>query len=143
MLLDLDYSWVSSKYPAHPNTKPGEKPDTKVFDGIVRAQKEAQPFVYPDGLIELPMNPISDIGAFRVGRWKLAWFLEALRLVLEWVLNNGAVFDFLAHPSCLYVMDPDFKAIELICEMTRRAGDRAALVDLRDIAERVRASGKR
>jgi hypothetical protein len=142
MLVDLGFSWISSKYPAHPNSKPGEEPDATVLDGIVRAQKQAQPFVYPGGLIEVPMSPISDIGAFRGGRWKLAWFLKALRLALEWVLENRAVFDFLAHPSCLYVMDPECKAIELICEMTRKAGDRAALVDLRDIAERARASGK-
>jgi hypothetical protein len=142
MLVDLGFTWVSSKYPAHPNSKPGEEPEATVLDGIVRAQKEAQPFVYPGGLIEVPMSPISDIGAFRGGRWKLAWFLRALRLALEWVLDNRAVFDFLAHPSCLYVMDPEFKAIELICEMTRKAGDRAALVDLRDIAERVRVGGK-
>jgi hypothetical protein len=143
MLRDLGFAWVSSKYPAHPNSKPGEKPEASVLDGIVKAQKQAQPFVYPDGLIEIPMSPISDIGAFRGGRWKLTWFLQALRLALAWVLDNGAVFDFLGHPSCLYVMDPEFKAIELICEMTRKAGDRAALVDLRDIAQRVRASGKR
>jgi hypothetical protein len=142
MLRDLGFSWVSGKYPAHSNSKPGEKPDASVLDGIVKAQEQAQPFVYPDGLIEVPMSPISDIGAFRGGRWKLPWFLQALRLALAWVLDNGAVFDFLGHPSCLYVMDPDFKAIELICEMTRKAGDRAALVDLRDIAQRVRASGK-
>lgn len=142
MLVDLGFSWVSSKYPAHPNSKPGEEPDATVLAGIVRAQRQAQPFVYPGGLIEVPMSPISDIGAFRGGRWKLAWFLKALRSALEWVLDNRAVFDFLAHPSCLYVMDPEFKAIELICEMTRKAGDRAALVDLRDIAERARAAGK-
>jgi peptidoglycan/xylan/chitin deacetylase (PgdA/CDA1 family) len=142
MLADLGFTWVSSKYPAHPNSSAGREPDATVLDGIVRAQKQAQPFVYPGGLIEIPMSPISDIGAFRGGRWKLEWFLKALRLALEWVLDNRAVFDFLAHPSCLYVMDPDFKAIELICAMTRKAGDRAALVDLRDIAMRVRARVK-
>jgi peptidoglycan/xylan/chitin deacetylase (PgdA/CDA1 family) len=135
MLTELGFSWISSKYPAHPNSKAGQEPDAKVLDGVVQAQRQAQPFVYPEGLIEIPMSPISDITAFRAGRWKLDWFLKALRLALEWVLDNGAVFDFLAHPSCLYVMDPEFKAIQMICSMTRKAGDRAALVDLRDIAE--------
>jgi hypothetical protein len=141
MLQDLGFGWVSSKYPAHANSMPGREPDAKVLDSIVAAQKEAQPFVYPKGLIEVPMSPISDIGAFRNGRWKLEWFLKALRLALEWVIDNGAVFDFLGHPSCLYVTDPDFKAIELICEMTAKAGDRAALVDLGTIAERTRGKG--
>ena len=140
MLQDLGFSWVSSKYPAHPNGKEGLEPDAKVLDGIVQAQRQAQPFVYPGGLIEIPMSPISDIAAFRTGRWKLEWFLKALRLALEWVLDNGAVFDFLGHPSCLYVMDPEFKAVELICAMTRKAGDRAALVELRAVAERTRVT---
>ncbi len=140
MLQDLGFGWVSSKYPAHANTAPGREPDAKVLGSIVAAQKEAQPFVYPGGLVEVPMSPISDIGAFRNGRWKLEWFLKALRLALEWVIDNGACFDFLGHPSCLYVTDPDFRAIELICETAAKAGDRAALVDLAALA--ARAGGK-
>ncbi len=140
MLTDLGFTWVSSKYPAHPNSSPGKEPDAKVLDGIVQAQRQAQPFVYPGGLVDIPMSPISDIGAFRNGRWKLPWFLKALTLALEWVIEQRAVFDFLAHPSCLYVMDPEFQAIELICSMTQKAGQRAALVDLRDIADQVKKS---
>jgi peptidoglycan/xylan/chitin deacetylase (PgdA/CDA1 family) len=142
MLLDLDFKWVSSKYPAHPTLREGREPDARVLDGIVQAQRQAQPFTYPGGLIEVPMSPVSDIVAFRTGRWKLEWFLKAVQLALEWALDSRAVFDFLGHPSCLYVMDPEFKAIELICAMTRKAGDRAALVDLRYVAERVRAAGR-
>jgi hypothetical protein len=37
-------------------------------------------------------------------------------------------------------MDPEFKAVELICAMTRKAGDRAALVELRAVAERTRVT---
>ena len=36
-------------------------------------------------------------------------------------------------------MDPEFRAIELICELVRKSSDRAALVDLNQIARRVRA----
>jgi peptidoglycan/xylan/chitin deacetylase (PgdA/CDA1 family) len=138
MLAELGFTWVSSKYPAHPLGTPGRRPTANVLDAIVGAQKQAQPFVYPGGLIEVPMSPVSDISAFRGGRWKLDWFLDALRLALEWVIDNGAVFDFLAHPSCLYVTDPDFKAIELICATVRKAGDRAALATLGDLAGRAR-----
>ena len=52
--------------------------------------------------------------------------------------RTAAVFDFLAHPSCLYVVDPEFKAIELICDLVSRAGDRAAIVDLGTIARRTK-----
>src|SRR5205814_3684164 len=114
----------SAKYPVHPNSQPGTEPTSEVFEGIVKAQTAAQPFVYPTGLLDIPMNPISDIGAFRNGRWKLEYFLKAIRLGVEWAIENRAVFDFLSHPACLYAMDPEFRAIELICELVKKAGDR-------------------
>lgn len=138
MFLDLGFKWISCKYPAHPYGDPGTPPTKAVLDGIVNAQKAAQPFVYPSGLIDIPMSPISDIGAFRNGRWKLDDFLTAIRLGVEWAIENRAVFDFLAHSSVLYPSDPEFKAIELICDLVKKAGDRAALVDLDFIARNAR-----
>ncbi len=137
MLLELGFKWCSGKYPAHPNSKPGEEPSAEVLDGIVKAQAGAQPFRYASGLVEIPMSPISDIGAFRNGRWKLEWFLKAIRLAAEWCIAERAVFDFLCHPACLSAMDPEFRAIELICELAQKAGDRAALVDLNTVMKRV------
>ena len=134
MLLDLGFRWVSSKYPAHPVGEPGREPTAEILQAIARAQGAAQPYRYPDGLIELPMSPISDINAFRNGRWKLDWFLRAIDLALDWTLERGAVFDFLAHPSCLYVVDPEFRAVERICERVRAAGKRAVLTDLSTIS---------
>jgi hypothetical protein len=139
MLADLGFTWVSSKYPTHPLNDAGKEPAQAVFEGIVKAQLEAQPFVYPKGLVEVPMSPISDITAFRGGRWKLEWFLKAVRLGVEWAIDNKAAFDFLGHPSCLYVTDPEFKTIDLICDLVKRAGTGAALVDLATIAQRTKA----
>jgi hypothetical protein len=48
------------------------------------------------------------------------------------------VFDFLAHPSCLGIVDPHFETIDLICNMVRRAGDRAQLATLDMAAARAR-----
>ena len=141
MLLDLGFDWVSSKYPTHAMTKPGTEPTPAIYESIVSAQRAAQPFLYPTGLVEVPMSPVSDIGAFRGGRWKLDYFLTAVRLAVEWVIERRAVFDFLGHPSCLYVVDPQFKTIELICDLVRKAGNRAALVDLNAIARRVKPLG--
>lgn len=137
MLLDQGFKWVSSKYPAHANSKPGERPTQAVFDDIVRAQSEAQPFVYPTGLIEIPMNPISDIGAFRGGRWPLDDFLKAIRVGVEWAIEHKAVYDFLAHPSCLLATDPKFKSLELICDLAAAAGNKAEIVGLDKIAGQV------
>jgi peptidoglycan/xylan/chitin deacetylase (PgdA/CDA1 family) len=139
MLSSLGFSWVSSKYPAHPMGEAGQKPTGAVLQAIVKAQATAQPFCYPTELIEVPMSPISDIGAFRNGRWKLEWFLKAIRLGVEWAIENRAVFDFLGHPSCLYVTDPEFRTLDLICGLVKKAGHRAALVDLGTIARRAEA----
>src|SRR5262249_34000429 len=136
MLRDLGFTWVSSLYPRHPFGEPGQEPAAAVYEGIVKAQTAAQPFVYDDGLVEVPMSPISDITAFRSGRWKLPWFLEALEQTARWAIEERAVFDFLAHPSCLYVVDPEFKAIDLLCTLVRKAGKHAALTDLGTIARR-------
>jgi peptidoglycan/xylan/chitin deacetylase (PgdA/CDA1 family) len=141
MLLDEGFTWVSSKYPAHATTKPGERPTKAVFDDIVRSQSAAQPFVYPTGLIEIPMSPISDIGAFRGGRWPLDDFLTAIRLGLEWCIEHKAVYDFLAHPSCLVATDPTFKALELICKIVKDSGGKAEIVGLDEVAARVAKSG--
>jgi hypothetical protein len=142
MLRELGYDWVSSLYPPPPiPPEPLQEPTAAMLEGIVAAQSKAQPFVYPDGLIEVPMSPISDIGAFRNGQWKLEWFLRAVRMSVEWAIDNRAVFDFLAHPSCLYVVDPEFKSIELICDLVRKAGNKAAIVDLGTIAKRASVIG--
>jgi peptidoglycan/xylan/chitin deacetylase (PgdA/CDA1 family) len=140
MLQGLGFKWVSSRYPSHPRTEPMQEPTDAVLDGIVAAQANAQPFVYPEGLIEVPMSPISDIGAFRSGRWRLEWFLESIGRAVEWAIEHRAVFDFLGHPSCLYVVDPEFRTIELICRLVRQAGSRAAIVDLGTIAKQAPGS---
>jgi peptidoglycan/xylan/chitin deacetylase (PgdA/CDA1 family) len=142
MLLDQGFTWVSSKYPTHLYGKVGETPPADVFESIVKAQADAQPFVYPSGLIEVPMSPISDVGAFRSTRWSLDAFLKATRLGVEWAIENRAVFDLLVHPSCLVVEDPDFRIVRLICELVRAAGDRAEIVTLDRIAAGIAKSNK-
>ena len=139
MLLDLGFKWVSGKYPAHPNSNPpGTDPTAEIFDDITKAQAAAQPFVYPTGLIEIPMAPISDVGAFRNGRWKLKDFLKATKMNVEWAIEKRAVFDFLSHPAVLSAKDPEFRTIDLICDIVKRAGDRAQIVNLDTIAKMVK-----
>lgn len=137
LLHDAGFRWVSSKYPLHETGKPKERPGPEVFASIVKAQEQAQPLVYPSGLIEIPMSPISDVMAFRSNFWKLEYFLQAVRMGVEWAIETGSVYDFLAHPSCLVVEDPNFEAIKLICDLVQAAGDKAAIVGLDTIADRV------
>lgn len=141
MLLDQGYRWVSSKYPAHSMSQPGERPGEDVMKGIVTTQAQAQPFAYPSGLVEVPMSPISDVTAFRSGRWDLPSFLEAIRRGVSWAIERRATFDFLAHPSCLTVTDPEFKTLELICDLAQAAGDRATITDLGTLAARANRRG--
>ena len=134
LLKELGYRWVSSLYPAHPNTDPHQEPSDEVLDAIASSQHASQPFAYPDGSIEVPMSPISDIGAFRTGRWKLEWFLRSVERSVRWAIEHGAAFDFLAHPSCLGVVDPEFKTLDLICRLVEESAGRAELTDLNAIA---------
>jgi peptidoglycan/xylan/chitin deacetylase (PgdA/CDA1 family) len=138
MLLDCGFPWVSCKYPHHPVGEVGAKPTKEILDAIVKSQAEAQPFVYPTGLVDVPMSPISDVNAFRRARWGLADFLHVTRMGVEWAIEHGASFDFLGHPSCLGVVDPEFRTIDLICDLVEKAGDRAAIVDVGTIAARVK-----
>jgi hypothetical protein len=140
LLRELGFTWVSSMYPAH-KMETGKEPSREVLDSIVAAQSAAQPLAYPDGLVEVPMSPISDITAFRGGKWKLPWFLQGVRTGVEWAIENGAVFDFLGHPSCLYVTDPEFRTVDLICSLVKKAGRKAVLTDLDTVARQVRAAG--
>lgn len=135
-LQDLGFTWVSSKYPAHPNSEPMKEASEEVLKAIVAANEKAQPFRYPDGLIEVPMSPISDIGAFRNCRWKLDWFLNSIRRSVERTIATRTVFDFLAHPSCLGVVDPEFKTIDLILDLVKRSEGRAVIGSLDSLAER-------
>lgn len=141
-LLDLGFTWASCRYPTHAGVTasdaPHQTPTADDLAAIVAAQSAAQPFVYPTGLVEVPMSPVSDVVAFRTGRWTLDGFLAAIRRAVEWTISQRAVFDFLAHPSCLGVVDPEFRALDLICDLVERAGPAAALVDLDTIAARAR-----
>jgi peptidoglycan/xylan/chitin deacetylase (PgdA/CDA1 family) len=137
LLKESGFTWVSSKYPPHLSGESGKPPGEEVYESIVEAQKPAQPFRYSNGLIDIPMSPISDVTAFRSKKWKLDWFLEATRRNVAWAIETGSVFDFLAHPSCLVVEDPKFQTIRLICEMVKAAGDRAEIATLDQIAARM------
>lgn len=140
LLKDSGFSWVSSKYPAHKLVgKVGRTPPSEDLNAILEALPAAQPFVYPTGLIEIPMSPISDINAFRTGRWPLRAFKEAIQQAIEWTIERRAVFDFLAHPSCLGIVDPECETIEMICDLVQKNKDRAAIVDLETIAQRTTA----
>jgi peptidoglycan/xylan/chitin deacetylase (PgdA/CDA1 family) len=143
MLLEMGYTWVSSKYPAHPIAiSEGKPPDGKTVAGIIAAQQGAQPFVYPkSGLVELPMSPISDVGAFRNGRWPLDSFVETIKAGVSWAIEQRAVFSFLGHPSCLVATDPGFRTIDAICELVAGAGERAQIVTLESTVSRAKPAG--
>ncbi len=137
MLLAEGFQWVSSGYPRHKYGRPKEEPTQDVYQSILNAQQQAQPYVYPTGLIEIPMSPISDVGAFRSSFWKLKYFLKSVELCVQQAIEQGGVFDFLCHPSIMYVEDPKFETIKLICDLVNQAGNRAEIVGLSEIAKRV------
>ena len=137
LLIDQGYRWVSSLYPTHRAAITDDAAWDEVCADIVAQQQASQPFVYPSGLIEVPMSPVSDVTAFRAHQWKLDQFLEAIQAAVSWTIEHRAVFDFLANPSCLYVTDPEFRTIDLICDLVNKSSDKAAFADLDRIADRV------
>jgi hypothetical protein len=143
MLLSLGFDWISCKYPVHAGMEDlvaarKTEPSDAAYANILAAQPEAQPFLYSTGLLDIPMSPISDIGAFRNGRWQLEHLLKAIRLAMQWVIERRAVFDFLCHPSVIGVKDPNFQAIDLICDLVEQSGGAAEIVSLDLIAKRAR-----
>jgi hypothetical protein len=136
MLLELGFTWVSSVYPPHDLRLPMQEPSEAVYAAIVATQAKSQPFRYPSGLIEVPMSAPSDITSFRSGRWKLSWFKEGVRRGVQWAIDHGAAYDFLAHPSCLYVTDPKFETIDMICQMVADAREQAEIVSVDALARR-------
>jgi hypothetical protein len=111
MLQTQGFRWISGKYARHPLEDPADS-------YLPAVMKQSQPYRYPEtGLLEIPMSPVSDINAFRSGRWTLGRFETAVRRGVEWTLANNAVYDFLAHPSCLGVVDPGFRVIDMICDL--------------------------
>lgn len=144
MLLKQGYTWVSSLYPAHdigPVPQTGSAaPTAEVLRSIEQAAATAQPFVYPTGLVELPMSPVSDIGAFRNGRWPLASFVECIERCVAAAIERRRVYDFLAHPSCLLATDPEFQAIDRICGLVRASKGTAEIVTLDTVAAGVKGN---
>jgi hypothetical protein len=143
MLLGQGFDWISCKYPAHTGVEDlhatgKSTPSDAAYANIVATQAEAQPFLYASGLLDIPMSPISDIGAFRNGRWQLEHLLKAIRLAMDWVIERRGVYDFLCHPSVIGVIDPGFKAIDLICDLVEKSNGAAEIVSLDIIAKRAR-----
>jgi peptidoglycan/xylan/chitin deacetylase (PgdA/CDA1 family) len=136
LLKDEGFHWVSSRYPRHPVETTDAGPTAATVTAIEAAIADAQPYRYPEGLLEIPMSAISDINAFRSNRWKLEWFHEAIRRGIAKAIEQQAVFDFLAHPSCLGIEDPEATSLKLICDLVEQSNGKAELVTLTQIAER-------
>ena len=135
LLLSHGYTWISSMYPRHPVKADTAAPQPGELEAIVAVQQSAQPFTYPSGLVELPMSPPSDVTIMRTGRWNLSDFRRGVESALDWCIEPGKVWDFLAHPSALGVADPKFEIIDLIIDKVKRAGRRARLVRLDEVAK--------
>jgi peptidoglycan/xylan/chitin deacetylase (PgdA/CDA1 family) len=129
MLLKQGFRWVSSKYPRHPVDR------TDPAGYLPAALQASQPYRYPEtGLTEIPMSPVSDISAFRNGRWPLERFLDVIRFAVDWTIENGTVFDLLIHPSCIGVVDRQMRTLDLISSLVESARDRAEIVTLDAVA---------
>ena len=135
LLLELGFSWISSKYPRHLATRDQQGVPQSTYDNIIQAQQDAQPFKYESGLIEIPMSPISDVNAFRSNFWTLDEFTKAISMSVKSVIAKRQVYDFLCHPSCLLVEDPDHKTLQTIIKTVQAKPDLAGISTLDEIAK--------
>lgn len=138
LLQGLGIEWLTSQAVDHVMDVAREKPGPGDYAKIVRAQKQNQPFIYPSGLVEIPASPLGDVFSFRERKWKLEEWLKMIEKNVRWAIQHRAVYDFFSHPSILYVEDPEFRAIGLICDLVRAARGKAAIVNLDTIAQRAR-----
>ena len=135
MLQRHGFDWISATSRKTIPGIAGQPPGPDVWKSIEAELPNSQPFRYAEtGLLDIPMSPVSDIQAFRNGRWKLDDFITILERVLDWTIERGQTFDFLAHPSCIGVVDPEMKTLNMICRKVRTSNGRAALVTLNEIA---------
>jgi hypothetical protein len=149
ILLDEGFRWASTKYigqrtgipPYNPSGGPEleREPSRDVFNSVLEAQAGSQPSVYPTGLIEIPMCPVSDLIAFRTARWKLQYFLKAVEETVQQAIHRGLTYVLLAHPSCLCVHDAKFRTFDVICDLVERSRGRARIASLDDIAREITA----
>jgi hypothetical protein len=135
MLQRHGFRWISATSRKTISGVTGQAPGPEVWKSIEAELPNSQPFRCPEtGLLDIPMSPVSDIQGFRNGRWKLNDFVTILERILDWTIERGQTFDFLAHPSCIGVVDPEMKTLNMICRKVRTSNGRATLVTLNDIA---------
>lgn len=135
LLLELGFTWVSSKYPRHRANRESEGVPQSTYDDIIQSQQAAQPFKYKSGLVEIPMSPISDVNAFRSNFWKLDEFIRAITLSIKSVIDKRQTYDFLCHPSCMLVEDPGHQTLRAIIDTTKANADIAEIATLDQIAQ--------
>ncbi len=137
LLLDLGFTWISSKYPSHIATRTNQGVPQDTYDKIIQSQASAQPFRYKTGLVEIPMSPISDVNAFRSNFWRLEEFKKAVKLSLKSVISKRQVYDFLCHPSCMLIEDPGHDTLKTIIETVHAEPTIAEIVTLEQIYQHV------
>lgn len=142
MLKRLGFDWVGTKYSYNAvRVRPLERASEEIFAAVAASQTRTQPYVYPSGLVELPKSALSDVVAFRTGRWGIGDFLEATRRAVEWAIEHRAFFSFSPHSSVQVVVDPEFRVVQMICDLVAKSPDRAELVTFDQVADRVRQGG--
>jgi len=136
IFLSLGFKWVSTKYKGIPNL-PRTNPGPDVFERAAEIQAEHQPYFYPTGLLEIPNSPMSDVSAFRSLDWTVDEFCQAQEAGIKWAIDHGGIYNWTGHPSIQYVKDPEFRAIEHMCDVVNESGGKAAIVGRDVVAQRV------
>ncbi len=116
-------------------------PATGAGDGAARAEAlhwsitHLQPYRYPNGLLEIPMMGLSDIGAFRTLDLERQEWIRLLEGGVDLAAERSLVFSVLMHPCVLACRDPHAASVRRLLE--RAACRQLPVVTNDDLAGRV------
>jgi hypothetical protein len=156
-ILKNGFRWVTGEYDALAYGRPREE--------TVRAAERNQPYVYPEGLVEIPIQGWTDrmwfdmrpevdravLDAWRTAHghqpvpagWRAPWAIEGAlegwialnREILDHAYARGLMWVPCWHPYTQYLHDPEARILEDLLEYAAGKPKRAWVCTVRDAAE--------
>ena len=167
IILKNGYRWVSGEFDYELLKKNISK--SQDYEYIVSAPSRNRPFIYPTGLIEIPIQGWTDRTWFdsymlsdpqsyvdwrrKFGHqpvdkgWRCPWTKpEALDMwirinldCLDYAYNNGLLWVVCWHPYSHYIHDPENKMLPAFLEAASRKAGRVWICTLRDVVNQMLA----
>jgi hypothetical protein len=96
--------------------------------------RQAQPYRYADGLLELPIVTPTDCHVFRPWRWPVERWIAIVKRLIDLAYEHGLMVNLCCHPSILAACDPEFLTIRIAVEHARSKADGVWIATLSEVA---------